>query len=493
MQIAEEKITEIKNAADIVGVISESVELKQAGKDYIGLCPFHPEKTPSFTVCPGKQMYFCFGCSASGDVFKFLEIYKGLSFLAAAKQLADKYGIQLPETSAAVPARGTPKPPGIKAEHRTLNEKNNQQSIINNQQSELWQEKAGKLVAWAHEKLLGNTAQLKILADRGIKKETVEYFRLGWNPGKDGKDIFRPRESWGLPTEMKDGRKKKLWIPIGLVIPMFSGETAHRLRFRRPDGKPKYYIIPGSSMATWIMQKSKRVYVIIESELDGILLWQEAREVTGIISLGSASTRPDPAAVNLLEQSALILNALDFDTAGAKAFNFWDEAFPQSVRWPVPAGKDPGEAFQSGIDLKEWITSGFPEGWRVGQSLFGSKKEAENIPERSKNEPAAGKEVSTQREGEKVQPQSDSGGLPADLRPALVPEVYKLEKLLKQYPVSIFNTAKQIRLREHMMWANKNWKISKEISDLVFNTKTGVFKYICEHPAKIITGDNLIY
>ncbi len=483
----------------MVGIISESVELKQAGKDYIGLCPFHPEKTPSFTVSPGKQMYFCFGCNASGDVFKFLEIYKGISFLAAAKQLADKHGIQLPETDAPDIYYKTPKPPNTTNYKSEVRSQNGSQKIELTAPPDIWQEKAGKLVVWAHKKLLGNTAQLNILAARGIERETIEQFRLGWNPGKDNKEIFRPRESWGLPTEMKAGRKKKLWLPIGLVIPMFCGDRVHRLRIRRLDDKPKYYIIPGSSMSTWTMTPQNnsagvcRVFVVVESELDGILLWQEAREVTGIIPLGSASTRPDPAAVKLLEQSALILNALDFDTAGAKAFNFWDETFPQSVRWPVPEGKDPGEAWQAGINLKEWITSGFPEGWRVGQSFFGSKKKAENVSEISKNETTAGKDIPTQGVDEKVQPQGNTGSLPTDSRPVLFPEAYKLEKLLKQYPVSIFNSDKQIGLRENRMWANKNWEISKEISDLVFNTKTGVFKYICEHPAKIITGDNLIY
>lgn len=366
MQITKEKIMEIKNAADIHDVISEFIPLKQAGKDYIGLCPFHNEKNPSFSVSAGKRMYYCFGCGASGDVFKFLKIYKGLSFIDAVKDLVARYGIDLPGGGAAASRCGTPRPP-----KSTILKQNNIQSLTPDPQSPtppaLWQEKAGALVDWAYENLLENPEQLKILAGRGIQLETIKHFHLGWIPGKGGKDMFRPRESWGLPTEMKDSRKKRLWLPTGLVIPMFINDHVHRLRIRRPDGsKPSYYIIPGSSMVTWVAQKSSRVYVIIESELDGVLLWQEARDVVGIIPLGSSSTRPDQAAVKLLNQSALILNALDYDTAGAEALSWWDTAFPQSERWPVPGGKDPGEAFQMGIDLKEWITSGFPSGWRVG-------------------------------------------------------------------------------------------------------------------------------
>ena len=70
--IPEDKITDIRNAADIVEVISESVLLKKAGKDYKGLCPFHSEKTPSFTVSPEKQIFHCFGCGTGGNVFTFL-------------------------------------------------------------------------------------------------------------------------------------------------------------------------------------------------------------------------------------------------------------------------------------------------------------------------------------------------------------------------------------------------------------------------------------
>jgi DNA primase len=232
MQISENKILEIKQAADIHDVVSEYVALKKAGKDYVGLCPFHGEKTPSFTVSTEKQMYFCFGCGTAGDVFEFLMKKNGMSFLEVAKQLAARYGIDLPETSASVSHRGTPKPPGRTRGQRS-EVRSREETEIGGQPSsqsfaapgksestappELWQEKAGKLVAWAHEKLLANSEQLKILAARGIKIETIKHFRLGWNPGKNGKDLFRPRESWGLPTEMKNGRKKKLWLPIGLV------------------------------------------------------------------------------------------------------------------------------------------------------------------------------------------------------------------------------------------------------------------------------------
>ncbi|MGD9231740.1 MAG: CHC2 zinc finger domain-containing protein, partial [Desulfobacterales bacterium] len=94
--IPEDKVSEIKNTADIVEVISEVVVLKKTGKNYVGLCPFHSEKTPSFTVSPEKQIFYCFGCAAGGNVFSFLMKHDGMSFPDAAKMLAGRYGLDIP-------------------------------------------------------------------------------------------------------------------------------------------------------------------------------------------------------------------------------------------------------------------------------------------------------------------------------------------------------------------------------------------------------------
>ena len=94
--IPEDKISEIKQAAEIVDIVSEAVLLKKAGKNFIGLCPFHTEKTPSFTVSPDKQIFYCFGCGAGGNVFSFLMKQEGLSFPETARRLAKRYAIDLP-------------------------------------------------------------------------------------------------------------------------------------------------------------------------------------------------------------------------------------------------------------------------------------------------------------------------------------------------------------------------------------------------------------
>jgi len=95
MYFSEEKISEIKNSTDIIEVISEYVNLRKTGRNFLGLCPFHSEKTPSFTVNPEKQIFHCFGCKEGGNIFSFLMKQNSLSFPQAVKLLAEKKGIPL--------------------------------------------------------------------------------------------------------------------------------------------------------------------------------------------------------------------------------------------------------------------------------------------------------------------------------------------------------------------------------------------------------------
>ncbi|MBM4171564.1 MAG: DNA primase [Ignavibacteria bacterium] len=95
MRIPEQKIDEIRNSADIVDIISGHVQLKKRGKNFVGLCPFHQEKTPSFTVSEDKQIYHCFGCGNGGNIFKFLMEFKNISFVEAVEEIADNLGIKI--------------------------------------------------------------------------------------------------------------------------------------------------------------------------------------------------------------------------------------------------------------------------------------------------------------------------------------------------------------------------------------------------------------
>ena len=95
--IPEEKIEEVRGRIDIVSLIGEYVILKKAGRNYLGLCPFHREKTPSFTVSPDKQMFYCFGCGEGGNVVSFLMQLNHLTFPEAIRHLAGKAGVVIPE------------------------------------------------------------------------------------------------------------------------------------------------------------------------------------------------------------------------------------------------------------------------------------------------------------------------------------------------------------------------------------------------------------
>ena len=97
MYYPEELVEEIRSKNDIVDVISSYVRLQKKGSSYFGLCPFHNEKSPSFSVSRQKQMYYCFGCGAGGNVFTFLMEYENYSFVEALKYLADRAGVELPE------------------------------------------------------------------------------------------------------------------------------------------------------------------------------------------------------------------------------------------------------------------------------------------------------------------------------------------------------------------------------------------------------------
>ncbi len=95
--VSDEKISEIKHSADIIEIVSETVTLKKNGRNFLGLCPFHSEKTPSFTVSPDKQMFYCFGCGLGGNVFTYVMKHEGISFPEAARFLARRYGIMISE------------------------------------------------------------------------------------------------------------------------------------------------------------------------------------------------------------------------------------------------------------------------------------------------------------------------------------------------------------------------------------------------------------
>ena len=159
--IPEDKVSEIKNTADIVDVVSEVVHLKRSGKNYLGLCPFHTEKTPSFTVSPEKQIFYCFGCATGGNVFSFIMKHDGISFPDAAGMLARRYGIDIP-TEAMSPEQ-----------KRRISERENLLAI--NREA---------MVFFSQELLDGVSGKraMAYLKKRGMDREVLDSFNLGYAP-----------------------------------------------------------------------------------------------------------------------------------------------------------------------------------------------------------------------------------------------------------------------------------------------------------------------
>jgi len=320
------------------------------GGEYAGPCPWCGGKD-RFLIWPQYRggRYWCRGCARSGDAIQYIRDTRNLSFLGA----IDFLGIEKPRFKKRQWKQSGPPP---------FNPKNDPLPPL------LWIEKASRFLQWAQNQLWasGGRAALDLLTGKGLNEETIREAGIGWNPGEYGKDTYRDRRGWGLPCEVRrDGRPKRLWLPMGLVIPLQSEEGPRRIRLRRPepDEGPRYVIIAGSVLAPLILAPEKKCLLVVESELDAWLCWQEAGDLVGVVALGSAAMKPDASAHELLLKSEIILNALDYDEAGARyAWKFWPETYGQKVkRWPVSIGKDPSDAWQQGLSIRAWIEAGMTE------------------------------------------------------------------------------------------------------------------------------------
>ena len=235
----------VKQQADIVRVIGEYVRLKKAGKDFTGLCPFHQEKTPSFSVSPGKQMYYCFGCHEGGDVFKFVMALERCEFPEAVRTVAEKCGIPIP------------KPREHSPEERRENQ---QRSVI----VEMNREAAAFFARQLQSSAEGNVAAA-YLEERGLDRNAINRFGIGYAPSA-GDTLLRTfkskysdklLETSGLFSKNDSGRlydrfRRRIMFPIandtGKVI-AFGGRAMG-------DDKPKYL----NSPETPVYSKSNVLY-----------------------------------------------------------------------------------------------------------------------------------------------------------------------------------------------------------------------------------------
>lgn len=314
--IPEDKISEISNRADIVEIISESVRLKKTGRNYVGLCPFHSEKTPSFSVSPEKQMFYCFGCNVGGGVFKFLQEYQGVSFVEAVRMLARRYGITLPEKNLT---------PRQKAAYRLRD------GIL---------EANLEAASFYHHGLVNkkDAHATAYLNARGMTDETIEKFKLGFAPA------YWDRLAKHFEMRQISSDTAKM---AGLVIPR-DNKSDHYDRFRArimfpiidlnkrvlgfggrvmDDSQPKYLNTPetpvfnkrqllyGLAHARQQCRELETVH-IVEGYFDVLALHQHDIRNT-VATLGTALT---PEHVRLLKGfTRRIILVFDSDQAGIKA------------------------------------------------------------------------------------------------------------------------------------------------------------------------------
>ncbi len=435
-------------------ISSAGVSLKKAastkGGEYAGPCPGCGGKD-RFRCWPaekeGEGSYWCRGCNKGGDLVQFLKDFCGYSypdaFAAAGRSRPDDY-----RAVRYRPAGGS------SADNTTAHDVFTPRQYEN--PVETWQIKAGEFVDKAHEALLRYNKALKYLESRGLDEKAVKGFRLGWFAGEKGKNCaFRPRTSWGLSQikNKKTGRDKMLWLPRGIIIPCFKNDKVYRVRIRRPKSDlktnhdVKYYVVPGSGMEVMDINSDKNSIVIVEAELDAMLIAHHAGSITGVVSLGSAMNKPGTSVFYNLKKTLRILVALDYDNAGQKAWTWWSQNFKNAKLWPVPDGKDPGEAVAKGINIIDWIKAGLPP----AVTMQSEKRLGYNIPE---------------------------GVYP----------MQELRMLLQKYPVTIHAEKQKAKIMFDPGF--KNQAIRQRVNDIFFGDDEVHWYLRMYHPDSIITGEN---
>ncbi len=312
MYYPEEIIEEVRERNDIVDVISGYVKLQKKGSNYFGLCPFHNEKSPSFSVSPQKQMYYCFGCGAGGNVITFVMEYENYSFQEALKMLADRAGIKLPEAEYSKEERE-------KADKRTaLLEVNKLAANYFYYQLNQPQGKRG----------------YEYFKRRGLTEETIRRFGLGY-ANKTSDDLYRYLKSKGyrddflkesgLVTLEERGSYDKFWNRVMFPIMDANSRVIGFGGRVMGDGEPKYL----NSPETLIFDKGRNLYglnyartsrekclLVCEGYMDVIAMHQ-AGFANAVASLGTALTSRHAALLKRYTEQVVL--TYDSDGAGVKA------------------------------------------------------------------------------------------------------------------------------------------------------------------------------
>jgi len=343
------ELEEIKNKIDIVEYVGKYVQLKQSGRNFKGLCPFHSEKTPSFMVSPEKQIWHCFGCNEGGDAISFTEKIEGLSFPDAVKELAIKTGVKLSQN------------------FKERKEPTDKYFAINDQACSYY------------EKLLFEPAgkgAYDYLKKRGLEDGTIRDFRLGFSPaqgdsivrelttiGYEKDDLIRAGVANSKNNRVFDQFRNRLMFPITNVQGKVIGFSARVL----DDSLPKYINTPETpiyhkSNILFGLDKAKEQarkqdhLILVEGNMDMIFSYQ-----AGVKNVAASSgTALAESQLDLIKRfTKNIKIAFDVDLAGQNATKraielAQDKGFNIKVI-EVPEGKDPADLVKN--DPKKWINA----------------------------------------------------------------------------------------------------------------------------------------
>ena len=313
MRYSDDIIEEVRMKNDIVDVISQYVKLTRKGSSYFGLCPFHNEKTPSFSVTPSKQMYYCFGCGAGGNVYNFIMEYENYSFGEALSHLAGRAGVELPKIEYSREAKE-------KAEQRAALLEINKL--------------AAQYFYYQLRRESGKTAYGYLLG-RGLSEETIRKFGLGYSD-KYSDDLYKYLKSKGYSDDLlresglfnvdeRRGMYDKFWNRVIFPIMDVNNRVIGFGGRVMGDGKPKYL----NSPETKIFDKSRNLYglnvarttrknylILCEGYMDVIAMHQ-AGFTNAVASLGTALTSGHASLVKRYTKEVLLL--YDSDGAGVRA------------------------------------------------------------------------------------------------------------------------------------------------------------------------------
>lgn len=309
---SDEQIEEVRQRSDIVDVIGNYVKLKRSGSGYVGLCPFHNEKSPSFSVSPARQMYKCFGCGVGGNVITFMMEYENFSFPEAMNFLAERAGIDLPKQEL------TP-------------EQKRQESIRT-----ILLEINAKAATYYYAKLKSSAGQIgyEYLRKRELSDETILHFGLGY-AGQGGDELYRYLRSQGYDDNIlketglfkmdERGVYDKFWNRVMFPIMDVSNHVIGFGGRVMGDAKPKYLNSPETKVfdksrnlfgLNYAKQGKRSYFILCEGYMDVIALHQ-AGFSSAVASLGTAFTEQQASLMKRYTKEVLL--TYDSDGAGQKA------------------------------------------------------------------------------------------------------------------------------------------------------------------------------